>query len=416
MAITVDTTMYTAEQIRNASAGREIRGMARRAGLGPFVNLGMKTDDLRSLLLGEAEPTDWTVNADMELVKASKTPPAPTTKATPTTPAKPGTKPVEGSLEHMIAGIAGEAITAATDDLATSMLASVDQKIDSKLGALDLESLTTVHVTVGQKPTVKVTGAHHMFEKIMRRIGAGFDNFLLVGPAGTGKSTLAEQVATALGLPIAPLDINVGTTASDVKGMIIPIVTGNGDVRHLPSKLVEGYRDGAVVLLDEFDRGHPKVTVSLNRALANGVITTQFGEEIKRHPKTVIIATANTAGRGQDREYVAAMQQDSATLDRFGGGAAVYFVDYDHGLERRIANGILDDAEQAKTTLGVYNDVRKRINDASIRRIVSPRLLIAWCQLIKAGEPWTEIRDDYLAVGFSEDDVKKIKPAFANVT
>lgn len=149
---------------------------------------------------------------------------------------------------------------------------------------------------------------HANYEALLRAIKAR-TNVWLVGPAGSGKSTAAENVAEDLGLKFYSKSVGPQTSESGLLGY----QDANGQtVRTL---LREAYEHGGVFLLDEVD-GAPAALIVINALLANGVCG--FPDAVvKKHPDFVLVAGANTIGQGADRQYVGRQQIDAATLDRF---------------------------------------------------------------------------------------------------
>ena len=127
--------------------------------------------------------------------------------------------------------------------------------------------------------------AHRQFEDLLDLVNEGHQNMLMVGPAGTGKTTLAKNLAEALGLQfgfISPL----GRRDRDP-----PVRPGAAPGRrHLavPAEpFVEMYENGGVFLLDEMDAADANVMVAINAALANGVLANPNGRDA-RPPREVL--------------------------------------------------------------------------------------------------------------------------------
>src|SRR5208337_1523898 len=106
-----------------------------------------------------------------------------------------------------------------------------------------------------------------------------------------------------------------GVTETHLFGRVLP--QADGSWQFCPSRFVEIYEQGGVFLLDEMDAADANVMVAINAALANGVMANPHGKVHVRHPKCIIIAAANTWGRGGDHLYVGRNQLDAATMDRF---------------------------------------------------------------------------------------------------
>jgi hypothetical protein len=90
-------------------------------------------------------------------------------------------------------------------------------------------------------------------------------NILLVGPAGSGKSHLAKQVAEALELDFAFISCSAGMSEGQLLGRLIP--TGkNGSFEYVRSEFVRCYEEGGVFLLDEIDAADSNTMLIINAA------------------------------------------------------------------------------------------------------------------------------------------------------
>lgn len=159
----------------------------------------------------------------------------------------------------------------------------------------------------GVKQEIGVQHAH--FDALLRAVTARC-NCWLVGPAGGGKTSAAEAVATALGLPFYSKSCGMQTTEASLLGFHH---AGGETVRTL---LREAFEHGGVFLLDEVDAASPAVLVVINALLANSFCAFPDGV-VKKHQNFILIAGANTLGMGADRQYVGRQPIDAATLDRF---------------------------------------------------------------------------------------------------
>lgn len=180
-------------------------------------------------------------------------------------------------------------------------------------------------IFINNEAKAAVTGRqHNKLAQVLRYVQIR-QSLYLYGPAGTGKTQLAETAAQAVNLPFYPISVCGQTTKSDLLGY----TTANGT--YIGTIFRTAYENGGVFLLDEIDNGNPNVTAVLNSALANGVCT--FPDKVvKRHPDFICIAAANTFGTGASAEYIGRNPIDAATLDRF----KQIFVDYDEELEMEL--------------------------------------------------------------------------------
>ena len=224
----------------------------------------------------------------------------------------------------------------------------------------------------------------------------------LVGPAGTGKSTLAMDACAQMfdckkddakfGLHFAQISFSPDTTSGEMVGRC----DING-VFH-ESETVRVYRDGGVILFDEIDNADASMLVKLNTALANGTFATPAGL-VKRNPNTYIVCTANTFGTGPDAMYVGRTRLDAATLDRYC--MATIEVNYDTKLESKLMAPLKPEDKTWLTAL--VKQVRCTIKDKHFRRLCSTRFVINAVKWFLQGKDTTFIKDKFL-LGWSDNE------------
>lgn len=245
-----------------------------------------------------------------------------------------------------------------------------------------------------------VNGAHACLAEVSDLVlNCGFQNVYVVGPAGSGKTTLAAQLAELLGRDFAFLSLSGGTSESKLVGQLRPVKDGSW-VWISPS-FVRIFRDGGVFLLDEMDAAEPNVLVTINAALANGKLEID-GQIITRHPDCVIIGAANTYGTGADAVYVGRNPLDGATMDRFVG--SIVEVEYDRQIEEQIASAAGEAGMAfAKWVWGI----RDRANEARLRRIVGTRMIQAGVKHLNGGRTMERTKAKMLT-GWTQDEKRKI--------
>lgn len=230
----------------------------------------------------------------------------------------------------------------------------------------------------------------------------------LVGPAGTGKSTLAmDACAKMFGVPkddwkfcehFAQISFSPDTTSGEM--------IGRSDINGMfhKSEVVRVFADGGLILFDEIDNADASMLVKLNTAIANGQFATPDGI-VRRHKDTVIVCTANTYGTGPDAMYVGRSRLDAATLDRFT--LSTIEVDYDVKLEKKLASVIKDEAKRA-WLLDFVRRVRKVIKDKHFRRLCSTRFVINAVKWLCSGKSTAFVEDRFL-LGWTDNERQAVR-------
>ena len=177
-------------------------------------------------------------------------------------------------------------------------------------------------------------GIHAALPYIQALIRAGVP-VALVGPKGTGKTTLAKQIADLMNLDFGFVSMTSGTSPSAFNGR--PRIGGDGEV--VQSVFERIFGGGGVFLFDELDAADENLFLMLQSALANGYFAnTATGQIVTKHENFVPIAGMNTLGLGAGRDYTARNRLDAASLDRWNMGRV------EIKLDMRIAEKMVDEA------------------------------------------------------------------------
>lgn len=369
----------------------ELRRLVRERGLANGTAVACaRREQLVALLDGTSSAADLFASAGTQ------------TDADASTSSTDAGTPTADAPRRLLSAVSRSASVA--DTSIGNMLASMARDaIDAEITSRASELRPIVNINLGDARHIELpTDAHPALADCIALAHAGLP-ILLVGPAGSGKTHLSGQIASALGRLFTFNSLSAGVTESHILGRILPDSSGNWSYQ--PTPFVHAYRAGGVHLFDEIDAADANLLVTLNAALANGHLSVPFAqiEPIARHPDFVFIAAANTFGRGADRQYVGRNALDAATLDRFS--VSTVFVDYDRALERRIASAICGD-DSASMLLAWAHEVRDSIERNKLRRIMSTRTIKNAATLLGIGRTLQSIQDTYFN-GWSADERAK---------
>lgn len=248
------------------------------------------------------------------------------------------------------------------------------------------------------QPLPKGTKEHALLNEISRMLRIGGFGCLVFGPAGSGKTTLGEQVAKVLGLKFH----FSGAVAKTYQLMGYNDAHGN----YVTTAFRKAFEEGGLFLFDEVDASSPQVLLSVNAALANGVC--DFPDKtVKAHPHFRFLASANTNGNGATREYSGRNKLDMATLDRF----ANFECDYDDSIAVSVVNRqpwSASDKAKALEWCQTVVDYRQIARETSVSTVISPRAAINGARaMVEAGFPMGRLADIFVLSKIGEKAVRE---------
>lgn len=249
----------------------------------------------------------------------------------------------------------------------------------------------TVEVKAPKKETKKVDNQHFLFPHVLKCLVARV-NVALVGPAGSGKTSMVHNAANALDLPFYSKSVSAQTGVHEFFGY----QDANG--KFVRTLFREAYEKGGVFLVDEFDAGNPNVLAALNQATANG--SCAFPDKmVDKHKDFIAVMAGNTFGTGATAEYVGRNKIDAATLDRF----VFIEVPYDETLEMALAT----DKEWCRKV----QQFRAQAEKKKVKCIISPRATFNGQAMLAAGMEEDFVLKTTVFKGLSEDEIRLLEEA-----
>ena len=203
-----------------------------------------------------------------------------------------------------------------------------------------------------------------------------FYPIFISGLSGNGKTTMVEQVCANLKREAIRVNISIETDEDDLIGGNT-LVDGNVVYREGP--VLTAMKRGAVLILDEVDRGSNKLMCLQAILEGKPYFNKKTGETVTPAPGFNLVATANTKGRGSDDgKFISANILDEAFLERF---AITVEQEYPTmSTEKKIVLKKMDKVnnvdEEFATHLVTWSDViRKTYYEGAIDELISTRRL-----------------------------------------
>ena len=243
-----------------------------------------------------------------------------------------------------------------------------------------------VIITLDQQKKIDLGLQHSQFPDLVKMSSTGL-NIFLVGPAGSGKTTAAINVAKALGVEFH----FTGAIASEFK--LTGFINASGNI--VSTEFRKAYENGGLFLFDEIDASYPQAVLAFNAALSNNYM--DFPDKrVPRHKNFYCIAAANTYGQGADRQYVGRNQLDAASLDRF------VFLDW--GYDEKLETELAKNEEWTK----YVQEARRVVEELKIRHVISPRASLHGATLLAKGFDREMVERTCLWKGMDEATIEKI--------
>ena len=211
------------------------------------------------------------------------------------------------------------------------------------------------------------------FFKDLRNIvkSSMFYPVFVTGLSGNGKTLMVEQVCAELQRECIRVNISIETDESDLLGG--PTLV-NGNVVNRDGPVITAMKRGAILLIDEVDRGSNKLMCLQGILEGKPYYNKKSGELVHPVNGFNIIATANTKGRGSDEGKYLSQILDDAFLERFPITVEQEYPDAK--TETKILTPLIKDEDFVKCLVMWAEVVRKSFDEGATDEVISTRRLV----------------------------------------
>ncbi len=197
------------------------------------------------------------------------------------------------------------------------------------------------------------------------------------GHAGTGKSTLIEQICSITQRAMIRVQHSANTEEAHITGQW---TVKGGETVFEPGLLLLAMKNGWVYVADEYDFASPSVLAVYQAVLEGKACVTKEADEkwriVQPHEGFRFMATGNSNGSGDESGlYQGVMIQNAANYERFGMVINMPYMK--ESEETRILSSKLGlEKEDANKLVKFANLVREQFNSKRMMATISPRALL----------------------------------------
>ena len=203
----------------------------------------------------------------------------------------------------------------------------------------------------------------------------------VTGLSGNGKTMMIEQACAKANKHYIRVQITPETDEDDLIGGFRLV---NGETVFAEGPVIKAMKQGALLLIDELDRGSNKIMCLQGVLEGKPVLIKKTGEIVTPAEGFNVMATANTKGKGsEDGRFIAANIIDEAFLEMFTITMEQPYPST--GTEKRIIVKHMEkfnkkDAEFAELLTVWSETIRKTFEDGGVDDLVSTRRL---CHIVQ---------------------------------
>ena len=189
----------------------------------------------------------------------------------------------------------------------------LDQLGEQKnVAVADLESRMRTNVFGQDEAIERLMNMVYIAKSGLKEVNRPMANFLFVGPTGTGKTELANQLGEGLGMEVIRFDMSEYKEPHKIASLIgsPPGYVGYGEGKAGSGKLINELErvPNCVLLFDEIEKAHPDVIQVLLGLMDNGIVTGSDNKQASARNAFVIL-TSNLGAADSEKNVIG-----------FGGG------------------------------------------------------------------------------------------------
>jgi hypothetical protein len=203
----------------------------------------------------------------------------------------------------------------------------------------------------------------------------------ITGLSGNGKTFMVEQACAKAGREYVRVQISPETDEDDLIGGFRLL---KGETVFQKGPVLKAMEAGAILLIDEIDRGTNKIMCLQGVLEGKPVLVKKTGEVVTPKAGFNVLATANTKGKGSDDgRFTAATLLDEAFLERFTITIEQSYPGVN--TEKKIVMKHMEkfeciDKEFNTLLVGWADTIRKTFEDGGVDEIISTRRL---CHIVQ---------------------------------
>lgn len=199
----------------------------------------------------------------------------------------------------------------------------------------------------------------------LKAVNKPVGSFLFVGPTGVGKTEVAKQLASNMGVKLVRFDMSEFQEKHSVAKFIgaPPGYVGFDDnAGQLITNLQE--HPNCILLLDEVEKAHPDVLTIMLQLMDNGFITGSNGKKADGR-NAIIIMTSNLGAADADKNSVGfgSLERDSDPKDAVN---KFFAPEFRNRLDGTIKFGKLDQINMIKVVKKFIDELNALVKDKNI--------------------------------------------------